>query len=80
MFVPVGSALLSHVEPALTRLRYIHPSIAFAATPSGIEVSAETAFDAEVLTKDVNYALYRERIYAETLPLRRSLIEAVTRR
>jgi hypothetical protein len=32
----------------------------------------------EGIAREVHYALYREKIYAETLPLRRSLIEAVT--
>jgi hypothetical protein len=70
--------LLPYVEPALARLRYLYPDIEFAAAGNDIEVLSAKGEPAAMVEREIRYALYREKIYAETLPLRRALIKAVT--
>jgi len=77
MFVRVAPPLQPYVDQALTRLAYLYPRVKFAAVPGGILIEEERAVEVNELARNVHYALYREKIYAETLPLRRALVEAV---
>jgi hypothetical protein len=74
----IPQTLLPYAEPALARLRYLYPRLTFALCESGIKVNGDTSV-VSIAAREVLYAVYREKIYAETLPLRRSLIDAVTR-
>ena len=78
--ISVPDPLGAHVGAAVTRLGYLYPSVVFAVVDGAIEASSDRAVDASALQRDIRYALYREKIYAETLALRHSLVDAVTRR
>ena len=82
MIVPVPKAFWPYVDPALERLRYLYPKAVFTVEKAGECIRAESteSMDEETLRREIHYAVYREKIYAETLSLRRSLVEAVTRR
>ncbi|GLR45687.1 hypothetical protein GCM10007880_62050 [Mesorhizobium amorphae] len=68
----------SFVDGALVRVRAQYPSLRFVASAAGIEVSCTSSGDLDDVRKSVLHAVYREKIYVETLPLRQALIEAVT--
>ncbi len=77
MTVRVSETLQPFVEPALLRLAYLYPTVTFALSERGITFTpGET--DLTLLNKEIRYAIYREKIYAETLSLRQSMIAATT--
>ncbi len=76
MIVEVGGLFTEYADAALVRLRYLYPRATFELTPAGIVVEAPEE-ERERIRRDVNYELYRERILAGTMPLRRALIAGV---
>jgi hypothetical protein len=80
MIIHTADPLRLYAESALARLRYLYPALTFSVAPEGIEVKGEMDTAPEELQRAIHHALYREKIYAETLPMRRALMEAVTRR
>jgi hypothetical protein len=81
MLVQVPEPLRLYIEAALTRLKYLYPSVRFSITSEGIQAEADDSdITAQAPTREIHYAVYREKIYIETLTMRRSLIEAVTKR
>jgi hypothetical protein len=75
MRVAIPEAMQGYVEAALVRLRYLHPAVAFAVRDGAI--IADGGGDDPTLVRDINFTLYREKIYAETLSLRADLIRTV---
>lgn len=80
MIVRVEGALKSYADLAIGRLKYLYPAVQFSLAPDGIEATGDAGVPSEKLSREIHYALYREKIYAETLSMRRSLIEELTRR
>jgi hypothetical protein len=78
MRVLVDPMMVPFVEPALARLGYLFPKVEFVFEGSAIAIKDTFGAPPETVAREVRYALYREKIYAETLPLRRALVEAVT--
>jgi hypothetical protein len=76
----IPEPLRPHSETALARLGYLHPSVRFDLVDGAIQATMLAVMDATTLESEIRYALYREKIYAETLALRHSLVDAVTRR
>lgn len=74
--VTVGPEFRAYVNDAVSRFSYLHPSVE-------IELGADVTFvtddniDLTELVRDFHFTLCRQKIYAETLPLRRTLIEGV---
>lgn len=68
------------VESALIRLQVQYPSLRFSASGQGVAVEELPPDMLDDLRKNVLHAIYREKIYSETLPLRHALIGAVTAR
>jgi hypothetical protein len=79
VIITVDEPFRPFVDAALARLTYLYPHAAFGRHEDEIVVTA-TARLVDVIARDVSFILYREKIYAETLPLRRALVEAVTAR
>lgn len=80
MMVPVEEPFRPHIASVVTRLRYLFPELRFKAEVEGISVTGDVGARADALAREIQYALYREKIYAETLPMRQALVETVTRR
>jgi len=80
MLIPVEESFRPYADAALTRLRYLYPAVTFTLDENGIKVEGDPAALTDALAREANYALYRDKIYAETLPMRRALIETVTER
>lgn len=76
--IPVPQDFLRFVEGALLRLQAQYPSLRFSASGAGVEVAELPLDRLDDVRKSVLHAIYREKIYVETLPLRHALIRAVT--
>lgn len=79
MQLTVPDQLHSFMPMALIRLNYLYPDLTFSFENNDV-VIRNCPVDRETLVKrDVLYTLYREKIYAETLSMRKSLFEAAMR-
>ncbi|RTM10590.1 MAG: hypothetical protein EKK31_02210 [Hyphomicrobiales bacterium] len=78
--VEIPQSFSDFVEGALLRIQARYPDLRFRVTDAGLEVNGVPVAEVDQLRKQVFHAVYREKIYIETLPLRHKLIEAVTTR
>ncbi|TIS99175.1 hypothetical protein [Mesorhizobium sp.] len=76
--IEIPQNFLGFVEGALLRVQIQYPSLRFSVSASGVEVARLPDLDLDDVRKSVLHAVYREKIYVETLPLRQALITAVT--
>lgn len=77
--IAVPKNMTRYAESAILRLGYLYSQASFALVDGSIEVKLAPTEDIERIKQEVRYCLYREKIYAETLSLRHSLLEAVTK-
>jgi hypothetical protein len=70
--------MIDFAGAAITRLGYLYPRIVFGYAGNAISAVGEADVGEQKIRKDVLYAVYREKIYAETLDMRRSLIATVS--
>lgn len=64
----------------MLRLQTLYPGCQFAWRDGGISKRGSSDLTEERFRKDVLHAVYREKIYAETLLMRQALVAAVTSR
>ena len=76
--IAVPANLSGFLDTALARLGYLHPMLVFERRRDEIIIIGAPSQQEAELRRDVLYALYREKIYAETLPMRQALLGAVT--
>ena len=74
--VEVPQAFHGFMDSAVVRLGYLYPDRIFEATGFGIAISNGSEISDE-LRRDVLHCVYREKVFAETLPLRRRLIDGL---
>ena len=74
--ISVGQQFIPYVDSALARVGYILPGVEinFDDVGNKIEVENIGKYAIEEVIKEINYALYREKIYHETLPLRSKIL------
>jgi hypothetical protein len=72
VIVPVPPAFLPYVEAAVLRFSYLKPAVTIEHGGSTVTLSDDRT-DAAALKRDFLHLVYRERIYAETLELRKEL-------
>ncbi|WP_234906708.1 hypothetical protein [Rhizobium rhizogenes] len=68
--------LLPFLPEGLTRFQYLNPDAT--TEVDGNVVSIGGADDCSVAKRDLLFCLYRQKVYAESLPMRRALIAGVT--
>ncbi|MFT3988985.1 hypothetical protein [Aestuariivirga sp.] len=73
----IPEPLQPFIEVAIGRLGYLHPEWTLSTTEAKISMDAAQGLDLGKARREIFYALYREKIYAETLSMRRSLLAAV---
>lgn len=73
----VPSEYAKYVDSAVMRLSYLRSQWSFVVCDGIIEVHAKAP--PEDVVREVMHAIYREKIYAETLPLRRELLTMLTK-
>jgi len=73
------SEFLAHLSDAIVRFRYLHPGVMLQVEESAVLLSSDKdeRSDRE-LEREFLFCLYRQKVYAETLPLRSALIAGVT--
>lgn len=76
--VDVPQSFAPYVEAAVLRLSFLHKGIAFSEVDKKISVRWVGNPTHDELRQAVSHALYREKIYHETLPERLLLIRALT--
>ena len=76
--VAIPPCFASFVDAALLRVRTVYRDHSFRRTIEGISVSNTTKSIAPEIGQAVRHAVYREKIYADTLEMRRSLVAALT--
>ena len=80
MLIAIPSSMEAYLSAAVVRLGYLFPNLSFGASEQGITVAGMTTEVAEQLKRDVLHAVYREKVYAETLPMRIDFYAVVTRK
>lgn len=63
---------------ALSRLGYLHPNWRLRVDASTIAVEVLDDEPEEAIVREVRYAIYREKILAETMDMRRHLLHMVS--
>jgi hypothetical protein len=76
--VEIAQAFQPYLEAAVLRLGSQYPSLRFLVRDAVIAVAGATPENQSEIRKAVLHAVYREKIYAETLPMRQALVAAVT--
>lgn len=75
--VTVGPEFRVYINDAMSRFSYLHPSVEIEIGARAVTLVVDADADLADLVRDFQFTLYRQKIYAETLPLRKALIECV---
>lgn len=76
--IDVPDEFWPYVAAAVMRLGYLYPSWTIAVpTSNAIMLSVEPPEPAPLVRREVTYALYRERIRSEGIPLRELLLKTM---
>ena len=65
-----------YLSLAITRLSYLYPKIKFEKKNNSILVKGFIE-DEENMKKEINFCVYREKIYAENLEIRKKIFEEI---
>lgn len=74
------SQFLPFIPPATLRIQTFFPDCSIVYDRCRIEISGPVSISENEIRKTVLHAVYREKIYSETLPMRQALVAAVTAR
>ena len=80
--VSVPPVFVAHVESLLVRLGYLYPDVVWSFDPGTSDIIVRydpEAYSCETLVREVSFHLYREKIYHDTLDIRRKIYEAIQR-
>jgi hypothetical protein len=75
--VDIAESFACHIDAAVTRLRYLYPDWSISDDGGKVSVIVETDAQVSLARREINYALYRERIRTEGAPLRELLLKSV---
>jgi hypothetical protein len=78
--VDIPPQFADYLDVALVRLQAILPDCQLAKVDRAISAHGPESLSREQVRKTILHTVYREKIYAETLPMRHALVEAVTTR
>ena len=67
------------VATALHRLSYLHPCWELRAESHTVIAAVDGVKSEDAVLREIRYALYREKILAETMDMRRDLLRMVSR-
>ncbi|MFK0332712.1 hypothetical protein ACIQUB_16435 [Rhizobium sp. NPDC090275] len=76
--IEIPPQFLPYLSDTIVRFRYLQPDIELEMGKGFVLLSKADAPPASGLDRDFLFCLYRQKIYAETLPLRSALIAGVT--
>jgi len=78
--IEVPEIYANYVDAALLRLGSLYPEFVFHRCDNDILIEGVCGQLLTNVRRDVLHTVYREKIYTETLSMRRALVETVTRR
>lgn len=78
--IPIPMELHPYLSAAAVRVGYLHPNFTIELSPEGFRVSGPQAVRQLGLKRDLLHAVYREKIYHETLALRQGLLDLLKSR
>lgn len=73
----IPEKLQEYVPDAVVRFRYLNPGLDIVCDGSAVAMSVVPERAAE-LEQEFMFCVYRQKIYVETLPLRKTLLAGVT--
>lgn len=76
--VKVAVALQPFMDLAVNRLSYLFEDVAFTVGDDFVRAQVPDSRNVREIEREISYALYREKIYADTLPMRTAFLQAVT--
>jgi hypothetical protein len=76
--IDIDDEFRPHVASAIARFRYLHPELGVT-TGDKVLISGVARMDAAAVGRDFKYALYREKIHAESADTRAALLGALLR-
>ena len=74
--ISIPISFKDYLDAAIVRASYLYPNLNLKSSQDSEEaliISSENPFDFESFKKDFLNILYRERIYSETLPIRKTI-------
>lgn len=77
VFVRVPQRFEEYVDAAIVRFEGQYPGVRILPAAEGVVLEGESTQQQAELRSDFLHALYREKIYAETLSMRQALMKAV---
>lgn len=72
----IDSVLLRWLPDACVRFQYLYPAIRLQTDLDTVTLGG--VIDSQATRQDFMFCLYRQKIFEQTLPLRKALIEGVT--
>ncbi|AMS45199.1 hypothetical protein AA2016_6303 (plasmid) [Aminobacter aminovorans] len=75
--VEIPPQFTEYIDAALLRLQGLFPRCRFARVTNSVAVQLPGGLSEDQMRGTVAHAVYREKIYAETLAMRHSLVSAV---
>jgi hypothetical protein len=79
-FIDVPEAFRAYLDVAIARFQVLHPGVLIEHCHPAIRISEVGSLGASNAQRELLHLLYRERIYTETLPMRHSLLRALTQK
>lgn len=76
LFIELKEFKEEYLSLAITRLSYLYPKLNFEKKNNSIFVKGLIE-DVENIKKEVNFCVYREKIYAENLEIRKKIFEEI---
>ena len=77
LVVEISDLFIPYAASAALRIHGLYPGLGISFEDAKIEVTSVSEEQRSKVLADICHHLYRERIYGETLDLRRSLLSAV---
>jgi len=77
--VDIPEAFMAYLDMAIARFQVLHPTAKIDRCQRGIRIREDESLGASSARQELLHLLYRERIYSETLSMRQSLVQALTR-
>lgn len=76
--ISVSPEFHEFIPAAIMRLKYIYPDLDIETSANGVRLSGALEVNTERLERDVTYQIYREKIFQQTLSMRRDLYQMLS--
>jgi hypothetical protein len=73
--ISISPKFQEFIPAAIMRLKYIFPDLDIEATANGLKLTGTKEIDDLRLEREVIYQIYREKIFQQTLSMRRDLYQ-----